>query len=50
MIVNLIWFCGGLFLGLYLGNKEFRTKINDGANKILKKDKDKDTPKKGKKN
>lgn len=46
----LIWFGGGLFLGLYIGNEKLRTKINDSISKIINKNKDQESDtKKGKK-
>ena len=47
MMEILIWFGGGVFLGLYIGNLALRTKINDSISKIINKNKDKDNKKKG---
>ena len=45
----LIWFGGGVFLGLYIGNEKLRTKINEGVSKVINKTKESKDNKKGKK-
>ena len=53
MLVYILVFAAGVFVGIYLGNKEFREKVNNGvkgmASKMQKADKTEDVTLKDKK-